>query len=89
MAHISLTLSGGLLPSKPASAPSHSGRCDFGVDQLLGHNASIADGQVTSRAWRHLNTHAVNRKAVEPTGALADPKAAWRLPTAPTAPGAG
>jgi hypothetical protein len=35
------------------------------MDQLLGHNASVDYGQV------HLNTHAVNRKAVQPLGAIA------------------
>jgi hypothetical protein len=61
------------LPSKPASAPSDSGRFDFGMDQLLGHNASVDYGQITSRAWRHLNTRAANRKAVQPLRAIADP----------------
>jgi hypothetical protein len=40
------------------------------MDQLLGHNASVDYGQVTSRAWRHLNTRAANRKAVQPLGRL-------------------
>jgi len=48
-----LDFEGWLLPSKPASAPSDSGRFDFGVHQLLGHNASVDYGQVTSRASRH------------------------------------
>ena len=65
-----LDFEGWLLPSKPASAPSDSGRFDFGVHQLLGHNASVDYGQVTSRAWRHLTTRAANRKAVQPLGVI-------------------
>ena len=79
MAHISLTLRGGL-PSKSASDPLHSGRFDFGRDQLLGHNASVEYGQVTSRAWRHLNTHAVNPKAVQPLGQFSLPDSASLRP---------